>query len=130
VELLLNRRTVRGVSAASPAISFGGGDEFNFLRHLIYSFRHFFQVFATPPYIFATPAYIFGGRGGVPCWPGGSGFEPNGLCRFGVKNQRKYRGVWRKYRGVWLKHKGCGKNLKKVAKTVNLVAKKNVSSIY
>jgi hypothetical protein len=46
--------------------------EFNFFRHPNYSFRHFFQVFATPPYMFATPPYIFGG-GDVPCWPGGSG---------------------------------------------------------
>jgi hypothetical protein len=30
-----------------------------FFRHPIYSFRHFFKVFATPPYIFATPPYVF-----------------------------------------------------------------------
>jgi hypothetical protein len=30
-----------------------------FFRHPIYSFRHFFQVFATPPSIIATPPYIF-----------------------------------------------------------------------
>jgi hypothetical protein len=34
-------------------------NEFYFFCHPIYSFHHFFQVFATPPYIFATPPYIF-----------------------------------------------------------------------
>ena len=46
-----------------------------------------FTVFATffkfSPHlpIFSPHPPIFSG-GGVLCWPGGSGFEPNGLCRF------------------------------------------------